>query len=1369
LSYLPCSAISFQILLALRLTAKQKPINRYDIKEHRGETMVTIPPELRESLKKGECVLLAGAGLSKGLPQWTELVKPLAEELGISPDIDPRKIASYYEVEKGRKTLEDKIVLRLRRDVPLTETHRLLANLPLKAIITTNYDNLLERALSQRNYVKIVDGREAPLAGQDQVSLIKMHGDLETPSTIIITQKDYDGYPENHRALIQYVMGFLISCNFLFVGYSLNDQSFHIMYAQARSLFEKSMRRSFAIFKNPPPLEVKRLEKESNITVIPVEDYDRDIPEIFRELHEYCSGRRPSQLTALDIQDIRRAFCGVVKSQNEWLDPRGIFQFDHMLTKGEVALEEVYVVPRLQKQIQKRRSRSIAEEKVIEHEEYLEKQKGLKNLGDIRKSLASERALEASAEGGLELEEYVFEQEVELSLEDALSDTKNNHMVILGDPGIGKSCLLQYIALKASTDPKSLGVNIPLLPVILPLREYKKFGQDKMLREFLFHYVKNRICALTEELEELLEKNMFFLLLDGLDEVISESERIQVSRQVEQFMARYKDTRIILTSRPSGYKTARLIGAVPHFRLAEFNDAEIRDFLVKWFSYLDQIEKEFDLEKVEEKADKLKDKILKREKIVPLARNPLLLTILVLVHRVGKELPERRAEFYEHAVRTVAGTWERWKNLHPDRRIPDEETILRILEKVGFDLHKDRPENVVKKDLLKKWLDEALREEKGHSSSDEVEDFIWMLDKRAGLLVEKGLELYGFVHLTFQEYFAARHIAIGRGTGQAGSLIRKYLYKSRWKEVFLLAAGIAPPEQADLIFSSILEAENLFENYIHSNVLFAGEALADQPRLSNSRRKSVIDRLIGLTSPNYIDLLRLDGLEMLGKIRKVFEFPDDWAFELLKDEDPYVRREAVEYFAKTGAGDEQVTSRFFELLKDEYPDVRWEAVKYFAETGAGDEQVTSRIFELLKDEDPDVRWEAVRYFAETGTGDKQVTSRIFELLKDEYPDVRWEAVRYFAETGTGDKQVTSRIFELLKDEYPDVRWEAVKYFARTGAGDKQVTSRIFELLKDEDPDVRWEAVKYFAETGAGDKQVTSKFFELLKDKNPYVRREAVKYFAETGAGDKQVTSRIFELLKDEYPYVRREAVEYFARTGAGDEQVTSKFFELLKDEDPDVRWEAVEYFAKTGAGDEQVTSRFFELLKDEYPDVRWEAVKYFAETGAGDEQVTSRIFELLKDEDPDVRWEAVRYFAETGTGDKQVTSRIFELLKDEYPDVRWEAVRYFAETGTGDKQVTSRIFELLKDEYPYVRREAVEYFARTGAGDEQVTSKFFELLEDESSNPFLGKTNQQIAIDYLSKYVKDESSRKASRLFQEGDYSLKRGAYKLMKALLASE
>jgi len=170
--------------------------------------MVHIPVELTESLKKGECVLFVGAGLSKGLPQWKELVKPLANELGVSMDKDPRIIASWYENEFGRSKLEEEIVSQLNKNVPLPKTHTILVNLPLKAIVATNYDNLLEKAFSERkrNVTKIVYDKQAPLAEANKLQIIKMHGDIDDPSTIVITKKDYDEYPEKHKALITHLL-----------------------------------------------------------------------------------------------------------------------------------------------------------------------------------------------------------------------------------------------------------------------------------------------------------------------------------------------------------------------------------------------------------------------------------------------------------------------------------------------------------------------------------------------------------------------------------------------------------------------------------------------------------------------------------------------------------------------------------------------------------------------------------------------------------------------------------------------------------------------------------------------------------------------------------------------------------------------------------------------------------------------------------------------------------------------------------------------------------------------------------------------------------------------------------------------------------
>ena len=1208
-----------------------------------------IPVELQEALKRGECVLFVGAGFSEGLPTWKELMEPLAEELEMNPDEDPLYIAEYYESKFKRPELEKMIVDQINKDVPLTEAHELLTKLPVRAIITTNYDHLLEKALSQKNFIKVVEGMKAPLIKEDQLPLVKMHGDIDDPSTMVITKTDYNEYPEKHRALITYLLGFLISYNFLFVGFGLRDPNFDNIYYQIKSLFKDNQRKSYTIVKNPSDYEVDSLNR-MGIEVITVDDYDK-IPQIFDELAAICTEKVKIDLTPRQLEGIQNSFREVVERQNKWLDPRGIFQFERMLTRREVELEKIYVVPRLVKQeVRKRKQKP---------EEKTEKKETIKDEIDTE-----------------EIEDYTLERKVELSIGDALSDDNNNHMVILGNPGIGKSCLLQYIALKASAyEGESLGIEKQLLPVLIPLREYPKFGEKKMLKDFIFYYIQKRICFLSENvLESFLEKNLFFFLLDGLDEVVSESQRIDVSRQVEQFMAQNPKMKIVLTSRPAGYKPAALIGSIPHFELADFNDDEIKEFLVKWFTFLDKIEEEkFDMVETEKKAYDLADIILKREKILRLARNPLLLTILVLIHRVGKKLPQRRAEFYDLAVRTISGTWETWKNLETfkDRELPDQEIILALLENIGFKLHNEKQENVVDVEELKIWLRQAMEQEMGYSSSKGINDFLWMLKERAGLLVEKGLGLYGFVHLTFQEYFAARYLAVGRGTKLAEKLMRKYLHSSRWREVILLAAATAPPEQADLIFGSVLETENPFEEYVHSNIMMAGLILADLPRVNPSKRESVIDKLISYTCSDNVDLLRIDALKVLAEIGRTYPPRDiSWGLQLFRDKDRYVRREVVKYFATIGKDDPEIRKEFFKFLHDENADVRSEVVKYFITIGKDDPEIRKEFFKFLHDENADVRSEVVKYFITIGKDDPEIRKEFFKFLSDEDWYVRKEATECFTTLGKEDPETREEIFKFLHDEDRYVRSEAVKYFTTRGKDDPEIREEIFKFLHDKDRYVRREAVKYFTTRGKDDPEIREEIFKFLHDKDRYVRSEAVKYFTTKGKDDPKIWEEIFKFLHDEYSDVRSEAVKYFITKGKDDPEIREEFFKFLSDEDRYVRSEAI------------------------------------------------KCFTTLREDDPETREE------------------IFKFLHDKDRYVRWQAVKYFTTIGKDD---------------PDVKRE------------------IFRLLCDETYLPSSDRTIQDFAVGFLSQYAREESLKEAPNLFISDNQPTKRGAYKLMKALIQTQ
>ena len=81
----------------------------------------------------------------------------------------------------------------------------------------------------------------------------------------------------------------------------------------------------------------------------------------------------------------------------------------------------------------------------------------------------------------------------------------------------------------------------------------------------------------------------------------------------------------------------------------------------------------------------------------------------------------------------------------------------------------------------------------------------------------------------------------------------------------------------------------------------------------------------------------------------------------------------------------------------------------------------------------------------------------------------------------------------------------------------------------------------------------------------------------------------------------------------------------------------------------------------------------------------------------------------------------------------------------------------------------MRYFATIGAEDAEIKEKFFELLRDESYTLLSGKRIQDVAAEYLSKHARKESSKKAPILFTSRDELTKRGAYKLMKALLTDE
>ena len=224
-----------------------------------------IPCELVEQLRKGNIVLFCGAGISiseGGVPSGSQLACELAQHAGLGDigSMSLPEVAQACELELGRPSLIAYVTKRVNdsRYSPL-RTHQLIATLPFKRIITTNWDILLEEALRQAHKSCCMVARDStlPYGDDEEVLLIKLHGSADQADTVIITDDDYYDVFAHLPQVANLVQSFFAANTILFLGYSLADADFKRLYFEVVHHLGKHKRRAYAIQLNPTPLEVK--------------------------------------------------------------------------------------------------------------------------------------------------------------------------------------------------------------------------------------------------------------------------------------------------------------------------------------------------------------------------------------------------------------------------------------------------------------------------------------------------------------------------------------------------------------------------------------------------------------------------------------------------------------------------------------------------------------------------------------------------------------------------------------------------------------------------------------------------------------------------------------------------------------------------------------------------------------------------------------------------------------------------------------------------------------------------------------------------------------------------------------------------------
>ena len=224
--------------------------------------------------------------------------------------------------------------------------------------------------------------------------------------------------------------------------------------------------------------------------------------------------------------------------------------------------------------------------------------------------------------------------------------TKHPVLVILGDPGSGKSTVVRFMAFVLATGQgESLGLG-HYLPLLLPLSAYSEALSKQSglsLRRFAVDYFHSRMDAdyLDILLDSHFKQGKVLVLLDGLDEVKEISQRTLVVDRVQVFLSQSirKGNRAIITSRIIGYKEVRPpeIEDLRECTLLDFEGDEIEAFIQRWTKTIERQAYQHQKVATHEaglEANELIKAVRDNASVRKLAANPLLLTMLVIQKRL---------------------------------------------------------------------------------------------------------------------------------------------------------------------------------------------------------------------------------------------------------------------------------------------------------------------------------------------------------------------------------------------------------------------------------------------------------------------------------------------------------------------------------------------------------------------------------------------------------------------------------------------------------------------------------------------------------------------------------------------------------------
>jgi hypothetical protein len=335
---------------------------------------------------------------------------------------------------------------------------------------------------------------------------------------------------------------------------------------------------------------------------------------------------------------------------------------------------------------------------------------------------------------------FEVQGEKRIQFEKDLFDNWPGSVMIVGQAGSGKTSFCRWHALR-DCERFSTGSS-RIMPVYVPLKEFNDRTITTFQESFLVGLGRSALLARRED-GALQDWDVVRVYLDGLDELSSVEQQQKVLRAAETALNEVESLQLILAARDYDY--GRLARWLPKICIAEFDEEQISQLVIKW------------LDSVDANIQRFYEQLSATPALRELMKVPLLATLVILVFRQTHKLPENRSRLYEMFVDLLAGGWDLVKGVQRQSVFEARDKVL-VLARLAWDVH-SAGRRQFGQDDVGVALDRILSRRLRRFEEKLLEELL-----RDGLIMRSG-DLLEFSHSSFQEFLTARGL-VGEPLGR---------------------------------------------------------------------------------------------------------------------------------------------------------------------------------------------------------------------------------------------------------------------------------------------------------------------------------------------------------------------------------------------------------------------------------------------------------------------------------------------------------------------------------------------------------------------------------------------------------------------------